>query len=364
MDKNIEFLNIIRNSSPDFQFKEELTNIHQRIQHLDSSIKLRKEMEYEFNKLKLGELNDKLDELQWQKTFFIKRNKNIIDLIQKNNFTSMELSSKSNQLIEIIKERKDKYSKYLDSLKLKIGNEFMTLLFSKDNNIFKLEKENELYKLKENEFNKDFYEYFIEYNEKLVNEIKELKKKNYQYSLKNKENEIKFLQKENELKNDLANYNPEKDEKELIIKNEYLENIKSKDRNNIMNEEYDKKVKKENLDMKLKYKKLQQYILNMNHNFGILDKLEQERIDKLNKKLKEQYIQSNVVKKEGLISQSMNEFDDYQEQKVNPQNIPISTINQNFIEKNINDITDNGKKEKTISSKKESDYFILKNSTK
>ena len=58
-NKNILFFNIIKNSGPDFKFREELIKLHSRNLQLESSINLRKEAEYEYNKLKIKELTNK-----------------------------------------------------------------------------------------------------------------------------------------------------------------------------------------------------------------------------------------------------------------------------------------------------------------
>ena len=52
---NAQFINILKNSGPEFQYRDELIQLHSRALQLESSINLRKQIEYEYNKLKLEE---------------------------------------------------------------------------------------------------------------------------------------------------------------------------------------------------------------------------------------------------------------------------------------------------------------------
>ena len=85
LQNNLLFFNIIKNSNQDFQFKEELFNLHKRTLQLESSLKMRRNIEYEYNKLKIEELKEKIEDYQFQKKFINKRNQNILDDIESNN---------------------------------------------------------------------------------------------------------------------------------------------------------------------------------------------------------------------------------------------------------------------------------------
>ena len=271
------FFNIIKNSNQDFQFKEELFNLHKRSLQLESSLKMRRNIEYEYNKLKIEELKEKIEDHQFQQKFINRRNQNILDDIERNNQKSFELSSRSSQSFEDLIKNKEKYKNYLDSLQPKILSEFNRELFSQ-NNIFLKVKINEEEKLRKNENKNDYYDDLIKINENLVKEIKALKKRNESISLLNQEKEKLFSEKEEELKNKiLVNY----EEEPNLNQNNGMKKDRINEENTIIKNP--RKLAGYNETIKL-------YELNRNHKFGKLDEIKQKEIDIINEKIKKEFL--------------------------------------------------------------------------
>ena len=326
-NKNILFFNIIKNSGPDFKFREELIKLHSRNLQLESSINLRKEAEYEYNKLKIKELNERQDEFKFQKKFFIKRNQNILENIQKNNFASLELASASNKALLDIHKRKDDYQNYLNSILPGLEVWFNTQLFSQ-NNILMKEKENEKNKLILNENRNKYYEELMKMNEDLAKEIKKLKKQNYELSLQNQEKEKLFYEKEKDLINQMNNFNPEENNSTLF-QNRNLKEINNMINNNNLNDN-NNNVGSGNLRsgkkiIEQKGNLLMQYALNMNHEYGALDEIRQKEIDIENEKLKKEFYDLNYQNK--IIISDRNSLDDLRKQIIPGM---YNTLNQNF----------------------------------
>ena len=333
-NKDILFINIIKYSGPDFKCREELFNLHKKNLQLEASINIRKNIEYEYNKLKIEELNEKIDELKFQKSFIIKRNKKILEDIQKNNFYSMELASHSYQYLDSLNKNKKKYQNYLDSIQPRIQSEFNTQLFSQ-NNIFMLERNKELNELKKIENKNNYYEELMKINEKLAKEINDLKKRNHLLSLENQEKEKLFLEKNENLKNKINIINQD---------NNQNNEMNRKDRVNISNKEeiiHFKNIKKDIIQKKSN-DKIIQFELNKNHSFGELDKLKQAEIDILNEKIKKMYLLNKENAKDDSMSLDNDSLDDLRKQilpKKKEENYKfnmVGTLNQNF-ENSIND---------------------------
>ena len=211
-------------------------------QSLDSNIQLNENLKYNYNKLRINELNKKIEELQFQEKYYIQRNNNILKNIQKNNFNSFELSSKTNKSLINLKEIKVKYQNYLDSIAPNIKNEFMMGL---KNNIFI--KSNEAKKKEEakaNKFNNeiDFYNESMKIIEKSANDISNLRKKNDELLKKKEEIKKKYLEREKYLKK-LLNI-PEENEIEKKKESKNIKVIKDiKDINSSINKEKEKEKK-------------------------------------------------------------------------------------------------------------------------
>ena len=337
-NKNVLFFNIIKNSGPDFKFREELIKLHTRNLQLESSINIRKEAEYEYNKLKIKELNERQDEFKFQKKFFIKRNQNILENIQKNNFASLELASASNKVLLDIHKRKDDYQNYLNSILPGLEVAFNTQLFSQNNLLMK-EKENEKNKLMQNENRNKYYEELMKMNESLAKEIKNLKKQNYLLSLQNQEKEKLFYEKEKDLINQMNNFNQDENNSTLF-QNRNLKAINNMiNDNNLNDKDNNNNVGSENLRsgkkiIEPKGNLLMQYALNMNHEYGVLDEIRQKEIDKENEKLRKEFYDLNYQNK--IIISDRNSLDDLRKQIIDPKKINnfvpgmYNTLNQNY----------------------------------
>ena len=230
---NAQFINILKNSGPDFQYRDELIQLHSRALQLESSINLRKQIEYEYNKLKLEEVKERIDEIQFQKKFFNKRNNDILNDIQKLRLKNLENASNSKDIFLNIQKQKKRYRDYLDSLIPKIQTEFNVQLH-KESNKLAIDKIKELKELKKIQDKNNYYDEITKVNEKLANEIENLKRKNLEALEKNKEKEKLYLESQKLLQNQI-NYlklNEEKEKNKFDI-NEYFKPNQNKD---IMNQ--------------------------------------------------------------------------------------------------------------------------------
>ena len=210
MDKtNTLLMNIIKNSEDIFIDKDVLLNIHFRINSLDSNIKLRKAFEYKYNNLRIKELEEEIDELKFQRKFYLQRNNNILKTIENNNFKSFDLHSKTNDIIQNINETKNKYQQYLNNNSNIIKKEFIEGLLLNKNILIK-EKEKEIEKQKKIEHEYDYYDELGEINEKIVKDIQKLRKINKELNDNNENKKLKFLQREKYLK-EMLNIGEEKE---------------------------------------------------------------------------------------------------------------------------------------------------------
>ena len=222
MDTNTLFMNIIKNSGNLPKNKDELINLHYRSQFLETNINMRKDMEYNYNKLKLNDLKNEIEELEFQKKFYIKRNNEIIKKIQNDRFISDELVSKTKISFKDLEETKNKYQKYIDDISPQIITEFKINL-NKKKNVFIEEKNKEIEKKKLNEHKYDHYKELIKINEKIADDVQKLRKTNNEISLKNEEIKKQYLEREKYLKNLLNINDKNENEKEEILKKEKME---------------------------------------------------------------------------------------------------------------------------------------------
>lgn len=303
LNSNANFFSLINNSSENFISKEELIDLHTKALLLESNIKLRKDMEVEYSKLKIEELNEDIEETLFQKKHLTKRNNDIISSLSKDDFESYDFSYKSIQAKEKLEKRKKQFQNYLDSQLPVIKNEFDYLVQCK-NNFFLAEKAIEENKIRQNEvlldLHNDFYKKQIMENTKLIDEIKQLKKRNVelQNQIEKKDNYYNTLQikLKSELKGESLNnlgvyyYDNNEEESDGII-NEEIKND---------SEKYSIKEEKENYDYEEKNLrgrkkegskggKYPKYVLNNNHIHGKLDDIKQKELDKINKQNEEKY---------------------------------------------------------------------------
>lgn len=230
---NALLINIIKNSGPDFKFREELIQLHSRCLQLESSINLRKQIEHEYNNLKLEEVKERIDEIKFQKKFFIKRNNDIINDLQKRNIKNIEAASNTLDIFQNLQKQKKKYGEYISSLIPKIQTEFNVELHKNSNKLAR-QKIDELKIYQKMKCKNEYYEEMIKTNEKLVNEINYLKKKNDEYEIKSKQKENKFLESKKKLQNQMDNFKIEEEKNESDI-NEYLGENKINNKNGINN---------------------------------------------------------------------------------------------------------------------------------
>ena len=230
---NSLLINIIKNSGPDFKFRDELIQLHSRCLQLESSINLRKQIEFEYNTLKLEEVKERIDEIKFQKKFYIKRNNDILNEIQKRNLKNLEAASENLDIFNNIQKQKKKYGDYISSLMPKIQTEFNVELH-KDSNKFEIKKKLESKILKNMKCKNEYYEEMAKANERLGNEMNYLQKKKMEYEIKNKQKESRYFESQKKLQNQIDNLKIEEEKNEFDI-NEYLGINNNKNINNINN---------------------------------------------------------------------------------------------------------------------------------
>lgn len=230
---NSLLINIIKNSGPDFKFRDELIQLHSRCLQLESSINLRKRIEYEYNTLKLEEVKERIDEIKFQKKFYIKRNNDILNDIQKRNLKSLEASSQNLDIFNNIQKQKKKYGDYISYLMPKIQTEF-NIELHKDSNKLEIQKKLESKILKNMKCKNEYYEEMAKANEKLGNEMSYLQKKKMEYEIKNKQKEGKYSESKKKLQNQIDNFKIEEEKNEFDI-NEYIGSNNNKNINNLNN---------------------------------------------------------------------------------------------------------------------------------
>ena len=230
---NSLLINIIKNSGPDFKFRDELIQLHSRCLQLESSINLRKQIEFEYNTLKLEEVKERIDEIKFQKKFYIKRNNDILNEIQKRNLKNLEAASENLDIFNNIQKQKKKYGDYISSLMPKIQTEFNVELH-KDSNKFEIQKKLESKMIKNMKCKNEYYEEMAKANERLGNEINYLQKKKMEYEIKNKQKESRYFESKKKLQNQIDNLKIEEEKNEYDI-NEYLGINNNKNINNINN---------------------------------------------------------------------------------------------------------------------------------
>ena len=230
---NSLLINIIKNSGPDFKFRDELIQLHSRCLQLESSINLRKQIEFEYNTLKLEEVKERIDEIKFQKKFYIKRNNDILNEIQKRNLKNLEAASENLDIFNNIQKQKKKYGDYISSLMPKIQTEFNVELH-KDSNKFEIQKKLESKMIKNMKCKNEYYEEMAKANERLGNEMNYLQKKKMEYEIKNKQKESRYFESKKKLQNQIDNLKIEEEKNEYDI-NEYLGINNNKNINNINN---------------------------------------------------------------------------------------------------------------------------------
>ena len=266
---NAQFINILKNSGPEFQYRDELIQIHSRALQLESSINLRKQIEYEYNKLKLEEVKERIDEIQFQKKFFNKRNNDILNEIQKHRLKNLENASNTKEIYLNIEKQKKRFGNYISSLLPKIQTEFNVQLHKESNKLVR-DKIKELKELKKIQNKNNYYDEITKENEKLASEIENLKRRNLEEKEKNKEKEKLFLESQKLLQDQIENFKINEDkEKDKFDINEYFKPNQNKDSENIKAyEEFPElnnmKLRKDSLNSDVSLQDLKKQIINPN----------------------------------------------------------------------------------------------------
>ena len=306
---NALFINILKNSGPDFKFREELIQLHSRSLQLESTINLRKEIEFQYNNLKLEEVKERIDEMKFQNKLFLKRNNDILNDLQKNKLKNLENASEKKEIYLNIEMQKKKFGDYIDSIIPKIQTEFNVELH-KESNQLAMDMIKELKRLEKNKNLNNYYDQLTKANEKLAEQIEFLKKKNHEAVENNKEKEKAYLESQKNLKNQIDNFKIEEKKDNFDINEYYRPNPNDDNKNTNPSKQL---PELNNLNINLKKDSL-------SSETSLQD-------------LRKQIINPQKGIPEGTIYQN---FD-----KPNPNNTINNIINPNNIKKNEGDITPN-----------------------
>ena len=262
-----------------FSKHNDFLNYHKQQKVLNEQINFRKKVEKNFCQLMLNDINKDLEELNFQKKFAEKRNDTILSDIQKQNFKSYDISTKTNDSKNKLKEGKNKFQDYLNQQYAIIKNDFILQFYNKQNDLI-VQHAIMKNQLRENEKQLKLEDEYLNninaLNEELLNKIKELKNQN-----------------------DIINQERDKKNMEILL----LQKRYNEDMIKALNEPIKPLEKEPVLRAKKKiipndtmfkttknFNKFKEYylVLNMNHKRGILDDIRQKKIDLINKKIKEE----------------------------------------------------------------------------
>ena len=260
------FINILKNAGPDFKFREELIQLHSNSLQLETSINLRRQIEYEYNKLKLEEVKERIDDIQFQKKYFMKRNNDILEDIQKRNLKKIEVEANKQENYIIIEKHKKKFEKYIDSLIPDIQTEFNVQLHKETNELAK-EKMKELEILEKFKKKNDYYDKARKNNEALANEINYLQQQNKEANRINEMKKAKYLESQKRLQNQINNFKINNDNFDLneYIKQNQNEINKIKEKNEEFSAiNYNNKFKKDFASTELSLQELRRQIIKQN----------------------------------------------------------------------------------------------------
>ncbi len=246
-----------------FENKNEFLSLHNDNDLIASNLKIRKDVEKVFTQAKLKQIIKELDQLNFEKNFAAKRNDEILEKSQKDNFRLYNSANESEKSRKNLQSLKDKYKSYLDSKKPQIKNELNYQLLSKQNELLSLKaiQENEIYLNEEKlKLENDYFDKILRQNELINKEIsnaikintgielerlkqkkeEELRKKEEMAKSildnlqKKREHENKLFEEEkNEYKPILINQNPK------IIESDINTNINYENKLSVIEEEKD-----------------------------------------------------------------------------------------------------------------------------
>ena len=373
------FRELLKNTDENFKKREELIQLHKDNYALASNIKIRKEVEKVYAKGKLKQIKNELNQLKFEKEFANKRNEELLEKMQKDNYKLYELALKSNKSEENLKNIKNKYIKYLEYQYPIIKNEINSYLLNKQNELISLKayQENQLLINKQKlELENIYYDKILRLNNSVNDQLKELMKENAENEIeifkKRQEEEytkreekslrlIEELKKERELKQKLL----EEEKKERIELNKEIKldehEFKNEENNpSIIDKEKLRSEKKPMIKKKQQFEEYY-YINDKNHSNGKIDQIRQKKIDYLNETLKKNKKEENFSLLNSQInvnkkSQSSN-FDELNNQMKISEEIYNKIINNNIIDLNEN----SNYLQKLKKKKSEKDEFSKKN---
>ena len=283
-------------SLPDDKFKNkaELIALHRESSILTSQIKFRKDIDMQYSKLKLKEVNNDINELQFQSKFANKRNDALLASIQNDQFKGFSIASNSNDSRMKLLEFKSKYEDYYKYQVVQIKKEFNYQLIAKQNELLaaKAVYENQV---KQNEnimkMENDYYERINQMNMKIIEKVKELQEKNEKIAKEREKKALMYQEMQRKLNEKIYNtqleYHPD-----VEIKEEKKEEEPQK-------EEKDLKQSTTSLNKSKKYKTVieKTYVLNMNHKRGKLDDIRQSQLNSIIQKKKDMLKNSSITEK-------------------------------------------------------------------
>ena len=339
-NKNRLFKELLNNIDDNFQKKEELISLHKENNILASNIKLRKEIEKIFALGKLKQIENELDQLDFEKQFAKKRNEEILEKIIKENYYLNDLASESNRSEEKLKKIKDNYIKYFEYQFPIIKNELNAKLLMKQNELISLKaiKENQLFLNKQRlELENNYYDRIFRQNKLVNDQLKEIIKENGEMEIENlkKRQEEEFKKREEQSLKLIEDLKKERDRKKKLLeeeknkKKEEIEKIKlNKEKYEIKLEE-EIKIPEQKLSvieeekeeiLRSKQKPLSKsriveeyyYLNDKNHKKGKIDQIRQKKVDYLNESLR----QSKIINKEDNFSLKNSQYNNNNNDKL------------------------------------------------
>ena len=369
-----------------FENKNEFLSLHNDNDLIASNLKIRKDVEKVFTQAKLKQIIKELDQLNFEKNFAAKRNDEILEKSQKDNFRLYNSANESEKSRKNLQSLKDKYKSYLDSKKPQIKNELNYQLLSKQNELLSLKaiQENEIYlneqKLK---LENDYFDKILKQNELINKEINNAIKINTEIELERlkqrKEEELKkkeemaksildnlqkkrehenklFEEEKNEYKPILINQNPK------IIESDINTNINYENKLSVIEEEKDNNQLR---GTKKKYKKIHETFYEVNdsnrHLKGKLDSIRQEKVKKLNESLRESQIKNQTMSSKDKNEQNPIINSLIHSQLAKTEYINVDKINNDNKELKIDENLHESKKIEDNNENKQSEFKIETN---
>ena len=369
-----------------FENKNEFLSLHNDNDLIASNLKIRKDVEKVFAQARLKQIIKELEQLNFEKNFAAKRNDEILEKSQKDNFRLYNSANESEKSRKNLQSLKDKYKSYLDSKKPQIKNELNYQLLSKQNELLSLKaiQENEIYlneqKLK---LENDYFDKILKQNELINKEINNAIKINTEIELERlkqrKEEELKkkeemaksildnlqkkrehenklFEEEKNEYKPILINQNPK------IIESDINTNINYENKLSVIEEEKDNNQLR---GTKKKYKKIHETFYEVNdsnrHLKGKLDSIRQEKVKKLNESIRESQIKNQTMSSKDKNEQNPIINSLIHSQLAKTEYINVDKINNDNKELKIDENLHESKKIEDNNENKQSEFKIETN---